>query len=365
MYEVSVSTIVASLGVLLGALAGGTARAAQFCTLGAIADAYVMSDLRRMRAWLLAIATAILATQSLHLGGAIDLADSIYLTPDFGWLGAIVGGLCFGFGAAIAGTCGFGTLVRVGNGDLRALVVFFVIGFFGYMTMRGLTGVGREMLIDPTNADLSALGGQGLVGLVAWMSGLDLTYVRIALVTAIVIGLLWYCFKDRRFRGSPADVAAGLVIGLAVAAGWYVTGVIGNDEFEPAPLASLTFVRPLGESLVYLMVFSGATVNFGIGTVAGVVIGSFAAAKAKREFRFEAFDDSSEMLRHMAGGALMGIGGVMALGCTIGQAVTGMSTLALSAPIVFGAIVVGACLGLRYLEEGSLVAAVKLVFTKG
>ena len=160
-------------------------------------------------------------------------------------------------------------------------------------------------------------------------------------------------------------MAAGLTIGVVVAAGWYVTGVIGNDEFEPVPLASLTFVRPLGESLVYLMVFSGATADFGIGTVAGVVTGSCAAAMAKGEFRLEAFDDSSEMLRHMAGGALMGMGGVLALGCTIGQAVTGMSTLSLSAPIVFAAIVVGACLGLRYLEEGSLIAAAKLVFTRG
>lgn len=364
MYEIPTTTIVASLGFLIGGVAGGTARTAQFCTLGAIADAFLMSDLRRMRAWLLAIATAMLASQSLHLSGAIDLSDSVYLTPDFGWLGAIVGGLCFGFGAAIAGTCGFGTLVRVGNGDLKAVIVFFVIGFFGYMTMRGLFGVGRVMLIEPTNVDLSAFGGQGLVDIAAWLFGIDRWTVRAVLTAFIVGGLLWFCFKDRRFRRSRRDVAAGLIIGLAVAAGWYVTGVAGRDDFDPVPLASLTFVRPLGESLVYLMVFSGATINFGIGTVAGVVAGSFAAATAKGEFRFEAFDDSHEMLRHMTGGALMGVGGVAALGCTIGQAVTGMSTLSLSAPIVFAAIYGGACLGLRYLEEGSLLAAAKLIFTK-
>lgn len=365
MYEASPTTIVAALGLLLGAIAGATARSAEFCTLGAIADAYLMGDLRRMRAWLLAIAMAILASQSMHLAGLVDLDRSIYLTPDFGWLGAILGGLAFGFGAAIAGTCGFGTLVRVGNGDLKALIVFFAIGLFSYMTMGGITGVVRVMLIEPTNADLSDIGGQGLVDIVAWALGSGGAVVRAVLSALIVGGLLWYCFKDRRFRRSRRDVVAGLVIGLVVAAGWYVTGVVGHDEFEPVPLASLTFVRPLGESLVYLMVFSGATVTFGIGTVAGVPIGAFAAAMAKGEFRFEAFDDSGEMLRYLAGGALMGIGGVTALGCTIGQAITGMSTLAVSAPIVFATIGIGACLGLRYLEEGSLIAAAKLVFTKG
>ena len=141
-------------------------------------------------------------------------------------------------------------------------------------------------------------------------------------------------------------------MGLLVAAGWYVTGVLGADDFEPTPLRSLTFVAPVGEALVYLMTFSGSTINFGIASIAGVAIGSLFANAAKGSLRIEAFDGKRELIRHLCGATLMGFGGVTAMGCTIGQGMTGLSTLALSSIVALGAIFLGAYFGLRYLETG-------------
>jgi uncharacterized membrane protein YedE/YeeE len=364
MDELPISTLVAGLAFLGGTALGMTARSIQFCTLGAIADAFMTANHTRLRGWALAVATAILLTQGLHMNGLIDIYDSIYLVPDFGWLGAILGGLCFGFGMALVGTCGLGTLVRLGGGDLRSLVDFLVLGIVAYMTLRGLTGLGRVAFIEPTNADLSGLGSQGLVDAIAWLLGTAPEAIRATVVGLAVIALLAYCFTDRRFRHSRPELLGGAIIGLLVASGWAITGLFGADDFDPAPLESFTFVAPLGESLVYLMTFSGSVVNFGIGAVGGVIFGAFLAGWAKGELRLEAFDDKREMIRHFAGAALMGFGGVAAMGCTIGQGITGMSTLSLSAPLALGSIFAGAYLGLKYLVEGSFLRAVTSGFAR-
>lgn len=364
MEEMPISTLVAGLAFLGGTGLGMTAKSVQFCTLGAIADAFMTANHTRLRGWALAIATAILVTQGLHMTGLIDIYDSIYLAPSFGWLGAILGGLCFGFGMALVGTCGLGTLVRLGAGDLRSLVDFLVIGVVAYMTLRGLTGLGRVTFIEPTNADLSDLGSQGLVDALAWLFGTAPETLRASVVGLAVIALLAYCFSNKKFQHSKRDIMGGVIIGLLVASGWAITGVIGADDFDPVPLVSYTFVAPLGESLVYLMTYSGSVVNFGVGAVGGVIFGAFLAGWIRGELRLEAFDDKHEMLRHFSGAALMGFGGVAAMGCTIGQGVTGMSTLSLSAPLTLGAIFVGAFFGLKYLIEGSFVGALTSGFAR-
>ncbi|MDP6707312.1 MAG: YeeE/YedE family protein [Alphaproteobacteria bacterium] len=320
MSEIAPIVYVSAWGLGLGAVLGASTWVTQFCTLGAIADAFLMRDRRRLKGWVLAIAIALAATQAMHLVGLIDLGRTVYLTPDFGWLGAILGGLVFGLGMALAGSCAFGSLVRTGGGDLKALIVVVVLGIAAYTTLRGLTGLGRETFIEPANLDLTALGGQGLPDLVAWALGSDSDAVRPWVVAPIVAVALIYCLGGRDLRASRDDLVGALVLGAVVAAGWLVTGVVGADEFEPVPLASMTFVAPVGESLVYLMTFTGASVSFGIASV----------------------------------------GGVVALGCTIGQGVSAMSTLSLSAPIALLSIFFGAYVGLRYLEEGNLLALLKL-----
>ena len=181
----------------------------------------------------------------------------------------------------------------------------------------------------------------------------------------IVLGLLLFCFKDSDFRSSPANITAGLIIGLLVSAGWYLTGVIGQDNFEPTPLASFTFIAPTGDSIQYLMTFTGATINFGIAVVGGVIAGSFIMSRVRGEFRIESFTTADDFVRHIVGATMMGVGGVLSLGCTIGQGITGMSTLALGSLIALLAIIFGGVWGLKYLEEGSVGGALKEIFSRG
>jgi len=364
MENMPVSTTVAVLGFILGAVFGATAQRTNFCIMGSISDMVLMENLNRFRSWLLTMAVAILGSQILFALGIVDLTKSIYLTTNLGWAGAIIGGALFGFGMVLAGGCGSKTLVRLGAGNLKSLVVGLFLGIFAYMTLRGLIGIARLQLEGATNIELktSGLKAQGIPDIISVMTGLALPNVRWVVIALFVLGLLWFCFKDRAFRQSPRDIMAGLIIGALVPIGWYITGVIGHDDFEPARLASLTFVAPVGESIQYLMTFTGSTINFGIATVGGVIVGSFIMAGVRREFRLESFVDAPDMLRHMIGGALMGIGGVMALGCTIGQGITGMSTLAIGSLIAILSIIGGGILGMKYFEEGSLSGAIKALF---
>ncbi len=366
MDEFPIGLLVSILGFGLGGVFGVTAQRTNFCTMGALSDVLFMDDWNRLRAWMLAIAVAILGSQALYMSETVDLSQSIYLTTSFGWVGAIVGGLMFGFGMTMTGGCGNKTLVRLGAGNLKSLVVAVVLGIFAYMTLRGLIGLARVEIEGRTNVDLEAMGfaTQGIPDL---LTGLGVPPGASGiLVTALFAGgLLWFCFGSPAFRASKRDVLAGLVIGALIPAAWFVTGVVGYDDFEPAPIASFTFVAPVGESIQYLMTFTGSTINFGIAVVGGVIAGSFVAAKATGEFRLESFTDANDMLRHVFGGAIMGIGGVLALGCTVGQGITGMSTLALGSLIALLSIVAGGVFGMKYIEEGSVGGAINAIFARG
>lgn len=367
MSETPIHVLVASLAFAAGIIFGATAQRTNFCTMGAISDMVNFQDFRRLRAWLLAIAVATLGSQLLHLGGVIDLDQSIYLTPNLGWLGAVMGGLLFGFGMTLTGGCGNKTLVRLGAGNLKSLVVAIVLGIFAYMTLRGLIGAARVNLIEATNIDLAATGlaTQGLPDMMAAVTGMPVPATRSVTTVAVVLCLLWWVFKDAAFRASPANIAGGLIIGALIPVGWLITGVVGRDDFDPTPLASFTFIAPVGESLMYLMTFTGANINFGIATVGGVIVGSFVMAIATKTFRIESFVDANDMIRHIVGAAMMGVGGVMALGCTIGQGITGVSTLAVGSVLALLSILAGGVYGMKYLEEGTLGGALKAMVARG
>ncbi|MBM3564605.1 MAG: YeeE/YedE family protein [Alphaproteobacteria bacterium] len=366
MEEISTRHLVAALGFALGLVFGGTAQKTNFCTMGAVSDIVFMDGWNRMRAWLLAIAVAILGSQALHLAGLINLNKAVYLTPSFGWLGAITGGLLFGFGMTLGGGCGAKTLIRVGGGNLKSVVVMLFIAVFGYMTMRGLIAAGRIPLERAASIDLAAakMTAQGIPDFLTLLTGLDAQTARTAAAAAIAGALLLFCFKDAEFRASRDDILAGVVLGAIVPASWYVTGVVGNDPFEPTPLAAMTFIGPVSESVQYLMTWTGSNINFGIATVGGVIVGSFLASLSGRTFSLEGFTSVPDMGRHMTGGALMGIGGVTAMGCTIGQGLTGVSTLALGSFLALVSIWMGAYFAMKYLEEGSLMGALRACWAK-
>jgi len=361
-----VHVVVAGAGLLAGCVFGAVAQYTRFCTMGAIGDVVFQGDYRRWRAWVLAIAVAILGTQTLYGAGLIDVYQSLYLTPNLGWLGALMGGLVFGFGMTMSGGCGQRTLVRLGEGNLRSLVAAVVLAIFAYMTLRGVTGLARVQLERATNVDLRRVGltSQGIVDLLAAVTGVSAPVVRCLVVVSLVGVLLWYCFKDVTFRASRRDIAAGLVVGGLIPTGWVITGWLGSDAFEPVPVASFTFVAPVGESLQYLMTFTGATVNFGIAAVGGVLVGAWTMALLRQEFRLETFADVDDLLRHLGGGALMGMGGVVALGCTIGQGITGMSTLASGSLLAWLGLLAGGFGGMQYRKQGSFTGACKALLVR-
>ncbi len=358
MPDFPVPVLMALLGLVGGGIMGFTARTARFCTFGAIEDARICSDFRRLRSWGLAIAIAIIATWSLHYSGYIDIREAIHLRPELTWLSLIVGGLLFGFGMAQVGTCPFGSLVRLGTGDMRALVVVVIIGITGYMTMRGITAVSRVALLDSVHHDFEGRGLQSLPALLG-VQGEQGLFLFALFIAALL--LLWV-FINADFRASRNYVLAGLVIGLCVTGGWFVTGHLGNDDFDPQPVLSFSFISAVANSLIYVMTYSGATISFAVGATTGVFFGSFIASFCKREFKLEAFDDGREMRRYLIGATLMGIGGITALGCTVGQGITGLSTLSVGSILAAASIGIGAVFGLHVLLEDTWKEALSALF---
>lgn len=338
---------VTALTFLIGIVFGAVANKTNFCTMGAISDWINMGAKDRLRAWLLAIGIAIIATQAMQASGIVDLQPAIYLTNNFGWLGYLLGGFLFGIGMTLASGCGQRTLVRVGGGNLKSLIVMIFLGLAAYVTMRGLLALVRVNAIEVTNLQLTA-ADQGIGTLLSVAAGIENAAVISWIVAALLGGgAIVYAFAGKSFRGSFNDILGGVVIGLIIPAGWYVTGVIGFDDFEPVRLESFTFVAPTGESLQYLMTYTGSTISFGVSAVFGVILGSFVYAVLTRKFRFEYFISLDDLVRHIVGGVLMGFGGVLALGCTIGQGITGMSTLALGSLIALLSIVFGSALTMK------------------
>jgi len=350
--DLSLNLVRFLLGLGLGAAFGFVARRGRFCTLGAIEDSVYANDTRRLRTWLLAIGVAIVGVHVLEVYGELDLTKSIYTGSRLELGALIVGGLIFGFGMALNGTCGMGTLRQIGGGDLRAVITFLVIGVTAMMTMRGLTGVARVAVTDPLAINLGASATQRLP-LLAGLSGQGAT------IAAIVIGLAiaTFAFAHRGFRETPRFAVTGLLIGLIVVGGWWATGIAGYDSFDTRRIESFTFVGPLGETLLYGMLSTALSIDFPIGAVIGFIAGAYVAAITDGTFRWQIPASAAEFKRRLIGAFMMGFGGITALGCTIGQGVTGVSTLSVGSVIAIVSIIGGARLGLWWIvERGQRVA---------
>jgi hypothetical protein len=358
------ATIVVWGGFLLALVFGFVAARANFCTMGAISDVVNMGHWGRMRMWLLAIAVAIVGASVLQGLGLVDLSKSIYPRPRLLWLSAIVGGGIFGIGMTLAGGCANKNLLRIGGGSLRSVVVFAFVGISAYMTIKGLFGQWRVDFLDRFAVDLAAYGlqGQDLPTLLAKASGLS-AHAALALAAAAVAGaLLVFVFADARFRANVTQVSAGVILGLLVTAAWYLSGHIGYGE-NPDTLEmvffatntrsaeSLSFVAPIAYTLELLMLWTdkSLTISFGIATAIGIVLGSLAWALFGRSFRLEGFVSAADTRDHIIGATLMGFGGVTALGCTVGQGISGVSTLALGSILALLSIIAGATATMKYL----------------
>ncbi|MDN5005024.1 YeeE/YedE family protein [Bradyrhizobium sp. GCM10027634] len=330
-------------GLVIGLVYGVVGLLSGFCLMSSLRGWLAEGDGRLVRSYALAVAVAVAASQFLAGEGMVDLGKSIYLQQTFSAPVLFLGGLLFGYGMVLSNGCGSRALVLLGRGNLRSFVVVIVLAIAAQMTLKGLIAPARIALVQASQMTVNA---NSLPSLLATLGPAG-AMARALAAAAIVIALLLFAFAHPAFRRSPGQIAAGAIIGLLVAGGWYVTGYLGADDFNPIPVASLTFSAPIADSLQYAMLSTGLTLNFGIATVAGVFAGSLLTALATGRFHLEGYSSPRHMLRSAGGAALMGIGGVMAFGCSIGQGLTGISTLALGSFIAVAGILLGTAAGLR------------------
>ncbi|UPJ67495.1 YeeE/YedE family protein [Bradyrhizobium sp. 191] len=338
-----VSQIVILAGLVIGLVYGAVGLLSGFCLMSSMRGFLAEGDGRLVRSYALAIAVAIAASQFLAGNGMVDLGKSIYLQQSFSVPVLFLGGLLFGYGMVLSNGCGSRALVLLGRGNLRSFVVVIVLAIAAQMTLKGLIAPARIAVVQASQTTVSA----NSLPSVLMMLGLTESLSRALAAAAAVVALMLFAFAHPAFRRSPGQIAAGVVVGLLVAGGWYVTGCLGADDFNPVPVTSLTFIAPIADTLQYAMLSTGLTLNFGIATVAGVFGGSLVTALATGRFKLEGYSSPRHMLRSGSGAALMGIGGVMAFGCSIGQGLTGISTLALGSFVALAGILLGTTAGLR------------------
>ena len=395
-----------ALAVLMGAVVNKT----NFCTMGAVSDWVNMNDKGRMRAWLLAIAVALLGVTVLETYGLMnaDLAFPPYRSGNLVWAENILGGLMFGVGMTFGSGCGNKTLIRLGGGNLKSIMVFLLIAVIAYYMVNPLPGSDQTLMsllfldwIRPLAISLDS-GHQDLGTLIAGSENAATGRLWIGVI--LILALLLFVLKSSDFRKSFDNILGGMVVGIVVIGAWYVTSNIQlayesefdgevtvslRDYLDPTTSRwdmseavhenwqsakpdmnsgspqSLTFINPSGQTLGYIATgLDQAKLTFGVALVFGVVLGSFLWSIVTKSFRIEWFASVGDFFNHLVGGILMGFGGVLAMGCTIGQGVTGVSTLALGSILSLVSIIFGSALTMKiqyyklvYEEEAGFFAA--------
>ncbi|MGP3698810.1 YeeE/YedE family protein [Rhodobacter sp. NSM] len=344
MESLPFGALAALIGLAGGLVLGLAARLGEFCTLSAVESALYGGDQRRLRLWGVVLATAILGTHVLAATGLIDLGGTIYHQMVWNPWASVLGGLVFGYGMALAGNCGFGALVRFGGGDLRSMVIVVVMGIFAFIALSGPLAPLRIALFP----QVEATAPQGIAPALGLNGTAGLLLVALVVSAALAVWALLHSplRRDRRMIGW--GVAAGLAVVWCLAA----TTWLNHASFGGVGIEGPSYTAPIGRTLIFLMTSTAGGITFSVGSIAGVILGALIGSMIRGLFRWEACEDPRELGRQVSGAALMGVGGVVAMGCSIGQGVTGFATLAWSGPVTLAAIVVGAALGLRQLIHG-------------
>lgn len=316
-------------GLTIGLIFGICGQITGFCLQRGLHEHWSRTGGGKLAAFAVALAVALLGTQTLDALGLVDLNKSLYLMPSYSWLLLPVGGLLFGYGMGLANGCGARALVLLGSGNLRSLVMLLCLGIAAYVTLTGVLGGVRVALAEPTSISPALLT-------------VPPGWLRSLVTVAATATLLAFALRRSDAARHSRDLVGGAIMGLLVVAGWLVTGWLGNDDFDPLPVVSLTFVAPIGDVIQYAMLATGMSLRFGITVVVGVIAGALISAVLRRQYRLEGFETPRHMLRHIVGGILMGIGGALALGCSIGQGLTGLSTLSFSSMLAASGILLGA-----------------------
>lgn len=349
---------VLALAFALSVCFGAIAQRTHFCAMGALSDVALMGDWSRMRQWALAAGVAMMGFALLAGTGLLDPAQTLYAASRWSWLSAAVGGFLFGVGMVFASGCGSKTLVRLGAGNLKSLVVFVVMALAALATLRGLTAVLRINTVDQVAIDMAA--GTRLPQWAGAMLGWDVQAVTLWAGLLLGGALVLWAMRHADFRRFD-NLLAGFGLGAIVTAMWFASAVLGYvpehpDTLQPAFVATnsgraeaLSFTAPLAYTLDWLLFYSDKSrvLTLGIVSVLGVVLGSSISAIASGSFRWEGFGGVQDLGNHLVGALLMGVGGVTALGCTVGQGLSGISTLSLTSLVAVAAIMAGGMAALR------------------
>ena len=359
-------------GFIITIILGAVAYKTNFCTMGAVSDLVNMGDSGRMRAWVLGMAVAVLGVAILEYMGLADMSLTTnaetgrppYRAAVFPWPRFIIGGILFGVGMTIGSGCGNRTMVRIGGGNLKSIAVLLAMGVAGYLMI--FTNFGYYVFLQwmqPAFIDLRNLGiaDQSLGAAVSGPLGLPGPATTLAIGLLVAALMLVWVLRSSDFLKNRDNMLAGVVLGLCVAAVWYVTagpmgqGLIeevafleGDEQPYGVGAQSLTFVQPAAILIRYLETgLSSRFMSFAMVAGAGVIAGAFLYALVARRLRLEWFQSLGDAARHVIGGLLMGFGGVLSIGCTIGQAVSGVSTLALGSFLTFISICLGSALTMK------------------
>ena len=332
-----------------------------FCTLGAVSDGILMEDWSRMRQWCLAIGIAILGVALMSHLGWIDVSKSFYTGNRVLYLSTLIGSTLFGIGMVLASGCGSKTLIRIGGGNLKSIVVFIVLGLVAYMTMRGFLGIMKANTIDKVSLSLNT--NQDLPSILSASFGIAKESLRSILALIIGGAFIGFAVLKKSFWNTE-NLLAGIGVGVGITAIWWVSGHYAHLTEDPNTLQeaflvtnsgrmeSLSFVAPYAFALDWMMFTSDKSkiLTIGIVAVIGMIMGSAISSILSKNFRWESFRGVEDTANHLVGAALMGFGGVTAVGCTVGQGLSGLSTLALNSFIAFPGFILGAYIGLQYLQ---------------
>ncbi len=352
----SIQTAVIVSGFLLGGLLGAVVQRSKFCIAAACHNIVTTYDLTQTRAYAMALFVAIPATQLLYGSGSVDISRSIYINSPFTWLSYMVGGFIFGVGIVYGGGCASRILVRAGEGNLGGLVSVLAFILSSGATLWGITAKVRVDYFDKVALNLN---DQYLPHLISSVP----TWVTVFVIEAVLLIFMLSGPKDSEWRGVKWPLA-GAAIGVIVALAWWVNGaafkaIPSVDSFsftgldDPTLLQvwrpkSLTFALADAETFRYVILWTGETINFAVATVLGVIAGSLVSALISGTFNWVA-PPLQQFKFHLAGGLLMGFGAVLAMGCNIGQGLSGISTLSLGSILTMSFIFIGAIAGAKYM----------------
>lgn len=343
MEALPIGAIAALAGLAAGTVFGLAARFGGFGTLSALRAALELGDQRRLRLWGIVAGVAIVATFGLDTLGYVRIQATPYHAQ--GWYPAavVVGGLMFGYGMALAGSCGFEALVRAGAGDLRALVIVAVLGITAMSVTAGPLAGLKTLAVEAT----PIVAPTGIAQWLSAQTGLSPFFFSVILAACLIAGGL-SCVPLRR---SPGRLLWGVGVGLTVALSFAATTWVHETTIGRVPVDGPSFAAALGQGLLALMTPPQEGLGFSAGLAGGVILGALLGAVFRGFFRASDLDEPLSLGRIVSGAALMGFGGALAGGDVVGQGLTAMAVLAWTAPVALVSILVGCLLGRRWIAS--------------